>query len=252
MALTTNKTKIIHDSNYIFLGNEEFGIPVLKALLETRAKNFSYIYTSEKLKDKYLNLVKQYNIPVIGVKKINEHFEEIKVTNPTALLVCGWSQLIKEDFLNSFPCIGMHPTLLPERRGRCPITWTLIDGLKESGVTIFYLDKGVDSGDIIFQRKFTIDSRDIAQDLINKVNRLLIEMFSELLENFPEVPREKQDESLATYKELRREEDDEIDLDWSLDEIDRFIRAHTSPYPLAYVKNITGDKIYIKEVIIEK
>lgn len=234
---------------FIFLGNEEFGLPVISELLPKYSRYFDLIVTSHDTSNVFDNLCLKNDIPLCRVDNINNFENEITKYKSDALLVCGWSQIINSHLLSKIKCIGMHPTLLPERRGRCPITWTLIDGVKESGVTIFYLDEGVDSGDIIYQEKFTIHETYRSIDLINEVNTLLISMFSDVIKSFPDLPRIKQDEKKSTYKRLRTEIDDEIDLNKSKDSILRHIRANSPPYPYAYIRNKSGEKIYIKEVL---
>lgn len=250
MALNICKMKTIPENfKFIFLGNEEFGLPVISELLPKHSGKFDLIVTSQDSSSAFDNLCLNNNVPLCRVDNINNFDNEISKYKSDSLLVCGWSQIIKPHLLNKIKCIGMHPTLLPERRGRCPITWTLIDGLNESGVTIFHLDEGVDSGDIIFQEKFKISETDKSIDLINHANKLLIYMFSDVIKSFPDLPRIKQDEEKSTYKRLRTEIDDEIDLNKSKESILRHIRANSPPYPYAYIRNKSGEKIYIKEVL---
>jgi methionyl-tRNA formyltransferase len=169
--------------------------------------------------------------PLVFRGNINKKAELLKDIAPDFMLEYGCHYLFKRPVLEIAPVIGMHPTLLPGRRGRAPLNWTLVDGLKESGVTMFYLDEGVDSGDIIYQKKFQISEKDNVRDLVGKVNDILIEMNADLITNYPDVPRIPQDHSKATYKEKRSPSDGEIDWNRSSEEIDRLIRATTHPYP---------------------
>ncbi|GEM_PF-3374604 len=173
---------------------------------------------------------------------INEKLETVQEYKPDFMIVYGCPYLLKQPVLNIAPVIGMHPTLLPMRRGHAPLNWAIIDGLEESGVTLMFLDKGADSGDIIYQKKFSIDPRDTINDLLKKANDVLIKMTTDLIVNYPNVPRTTQNHSDATYKKKRMPADGEIRWDtMSTEEIDRLIRATTGPhYPGAFF--VVGNK----------
>jgi methionyl-tRNA formyltransferase len=168
--------------------------------------------------------------PVVHRGNINKKVDLIRSYEPDFILEYGCHYLFKKPVFDIAPVIGMHPTLLPERRGRAPLNWALRDGLKESGVTMFYLDEGVDSGDIIYQRRFRIEDSDTIEDLVVKVNDILIEMNTDLINNYPDVPRIPQDHSKATYKEKLTPDDGELKQEMSAQEIDRIIRSLASPH----------------------
>ena len=104
----------------------------------------------------YLDDLSQlYGIPLLKIRNINEPamLQRVKEYGIDWLLIIGWSQIAKPEVLNapSFGCIGMHPTLLPLGRGRAAVPWAILKGLDRTGVTLFKLDEGVDTGDIIGQ-----------------------------------------------------------------------------------------------------
>ena len=137
----------------------------------------------------------------------------------------------------------MHPTLLPVGRGRAAIPWAILKGLRQTGVTMFKLDEGVDTGDIIGQGIIDIDNKTTATELYKKVDDMHVTLISRYWDNIvnDRVSLTKQDESKATIWPGRRPEDGEIFNSMTMDEADKMVRAVTHPYPGAFYKD--GDKI---------
>jgi methionyl-tRNA formyltransferase len=166
------------------------------------------------------------------------------------LFIVGWSQIAKEDVL-AVPkqgAIGMHPTLLPQGRGRAAIPWTIIKGLSESGVTMFRLDSGVDSGPIVGQVRFSVDQEsEDAASLYSKVlaahRQLMREVWPHLMNDT--LVATAQDESAATYWPGRKPEDGRLTSTMSASEAERLIRATTRPYPGAFVEMPSGERLTI-------
>src|SRR5581483_9542000 len=113
-------------------------------------------------------------VPLHRIGNVNDpqSIELIRSLRPDVIFVLGWSQLVGRELLSTAPCIGSHPALLPRDRGRHPITWALVDGLDESGLTFFWLDEGADSGDILWQRSFPIGPDEDASDVYARVEEL--------------------------------------------------------------------------------
>ena len=181
-----------------------------------------------------------YGIPYKKFKKISteENIELINKIQPDYIFVIGLSQLIDKRILD-IPvkgCIGFHPTPLPKFRGRAAMVWQVLLGVHDTKCTLFMLDEGMDSGDIVGQEPYVIEDSDYAIDIEKKlctalkvlVNRVLNEMMLGIL-----VPR-KQDESKATYLLIRRPEDGLIDWKESVQSIHKLIRAVSRPYPGAF------------------
>ncbi|MEC1747894.1 formyltransferase family protein [Schinkia azotoformans] len=156
------------------------------------------------------------------------------------LFIIGWSQIAKKEVLETptYGCIGMHPTLLPVGRGRASIPWAIIKGLKETGVTMFKLDEGVDTGDIIGQGVITLDGNTTATELYRKVDEMHITLISRYWNDIVNnnITPTKQDEYKATEWPGRKPEDGEILNSMSMEEADRLVRAVTRPYPGAFYK----------------
>jgi methionyl-tRNA formyltransferase len=123
------------------------------------------------------------DVPVQRVRNVNDpqSIEFIRSLRPDVIFVFGWSQLLGRDLLAIAPAIGSHPALLPRDRGRHPITWALVDGLAESGLTFLWLDEGADSGDILWQRAFPIEEDDDAADIYRRVEELARSAIAEFL-----------------------------------------------------------------------
>lgn len=152
----------------------------------------------------------------------------------------GWSQIAGRAVLDApnLGVLGMHPSLLPEGRGRAAIPWAILKGLTVTGVTLFRMDEGVDTGVILHQVKIPIEDREDAGSLYAKVcaaHREAIRYSYPCLKSWGAVYI-KQDESRATVWPQRKPEDGRINPTMTVTEIDRLVRAVTRPYPGAFIE----------------
>jgi methionyl-tRNA formyltransferase len=179
-------------------------------------------------------VAKEYDVPLHRVTNVNdpEALDLIRSLGPDVIFVLGWSQLLGSELLAVAPTIGSHPALLPRDRGRHPITWALVDGLTESGLTFLWLDEGADTGDILWQRTFSIGPDDDAARVYAKVEALGREAVREFLPQLEEgtAPRRPQDPALATYRRKRTDADRWIDWEWPSHRIHDLVRGLTRPY----------------------
>ena len=129
-------------------------------------------------------------------------------------------------------CIGTHPALLPRNRGRHPLIWTLIEDLKESGLTFLYLNEGTDDGDILWQKSFQISDNDNASTLYLRIEKLAEEAIRDFIPQLKSgnAPRVRQDHKMASYWRKRSEKDGEIIWSSSTRTIYNLVRALTHPY----------------------
>lgn len=182
-----------------------------------------------------------FDCPVFEVEHINENYNLIKDLTPDLIIMCGWRQIINKDIINLPPkgFIGFHPTLLPYGRGPAPIINTILCGLEESGVTMFYVDEGTDTGDIIGQKKFDVNDTDYAMDIYNKIineGKYLIKKYVPLIVAGKN-PRVPQDESRSHVFPRRTIQDNKIDLiDDGPDLMTKKIRAFSKPYDGAFIE----------------
>lgn len=188
------------------------------------------------------DLADQAGVPLVFTADVNapEALARLRALMPDLILVVGWSQICKAEFRSvaRLGCIGFHPSALPRLRGRAVIPWTILTRQDTTGSTFFFLDDGVDTGDIIAQSIFPLDERETARTLYAKhltsIAGLLPEVLSQLDHHSPR--RIRQDESGASYCARRGPEDGLIDWRASADDILRLIRAVGDPYPGAFTR----------------
>ena len=185
-------------------------------------------------------LAQQNQIPFKTFRKIedSENVEMIRQLKPDYIFVVGLSQLVKRDILNaaSKGVIGFHPTPLPKFRGRAAMVWQVLLGVRETKCTMFLLDEGMDSGDILIQEPYVIEDADYAEDIEQKlceaIGRMTEKLLPQLLEGI--IQPVKQNEEEATYLLKRTPEDGRINWKETSEKIQRLIRAVSRPYPGAF------------------
>jgi methionyl-tRNA formyltransferase len=180
------------------------------------------------------------DIDLVKVPNVNdaEAIDAITSRSIDWLFVIGWSQIARRAVLEAPTrgVLGMHPTLLPVGRGRAAVPWAILKGLGETGVTLFKLDEGVDTGPILAQERIPVDARETATTLYAKVNdahRALIRSAWPALEA-DALELRVQDETRATLWPGRTPEDGRIEPSMTVDHADRLVRAVTHPYPGAF------------------
>lgn len=195
-------------------------------------------------------LARKNGIPVYTPGSVNtpEWISRIREWNPALIFSFYYRNMIAQEILD-IPRLGafnMHGSLLPKYRGRVPINWAVLHGEKETGVTLHYMVKRADAGDIVDQEAVPIGPGDTAQDVFKKAvkaaRRVLERRLEELVQG--RAPRRKQDESKATYFGGRKPEDGRIDWSRSAEAIYNLIRAVTHPYPGAFT-TAEGKKLFI-------
>ena len=196
------------------------------------------------------DLATAHGVPLVTVRDLNSaaNVKRVAKLQPDLILVIGWTRLLGSALLQlpRLGAVGFHASLLPRYRGRAPINWALINGERETGNTMFFLDEGVDTGDMIDQRRIPILDEDDCGTLYEKVADSAIDM---LIEHLPQLktgsaPRVVQDNRQATVMPRRRPEDGLID--WARDSRSLFnwVRAQTHPYPGAFTAH-RGRRLYI-------
>ena len=224
----------------------ELGLSCMEAIYEVGG-NLSMAATLEDHKAKtksgrvYLdNFCTAHSIPLIKLRSINDHsaLEKFAEFDLDWLFVIGWSQIAREQLLG-IPhkgVIGMHPTLLPQGRGRAAIPWAILKELPETGVTMFKLDAGVDTGPIIAQHRIPISAHMTATELYDLANtahaKLMKATYPALAAG--SLPLRKQDENKASEWPGRTPADGRIRAQMTVSEAERMVRAVTRPYPGAF------------------
>lgn len=199
----------------------------------------------------------KHGVPLHKFRNMNDQdaVAALRAADLDWLYVIGWSQIAKAELL-SVPAqgvLGIHPTLLPKGRGRASIPWAIIKGLDETGVTMFKLDEGVDTGPILGQVSVPIASTETSGTLYDKVTAahktLIRETFPGVADGT--ISLSVQDESQATEWPGRTPADGELrPAHMSAEEVDRHVRALTHPYPGAFVKVAPSEILRIWEGVV--
>jgi len=205
--------------------------------------------------DRISQLPAERGIEYCEFENINDHHVLKQVSNwrPDVLFVVGLSQIVRGQLLGipRLGCVGFHPTRLPKGRGRAPISWILLDKVP-AAATFFEMNEGIDSGPILVQEPFDVNSEDYASDVIRRLqvatDRALDRLLPELsLGHFSGVP---QSENEATYYGRRAPEDGLIDWALSAASICLLVRASSRPYPGAFTF-VKGRKLSIWRARVE-
>lgn len=236
--------KDMKDKRIVFMGTPTFAVPVLKSLIE----NYNVVLVvsqPDREKDRKGNILMtptkevaiENNIPVYQPLKIKEEYQTILDYKPDIIITCAYGQIIPDIILDypKYGCINVHGSLLPKLRGGAPIHHAIINGDKETGITIMYMASKMDAGDIISQKSLKIEENDNLDYIYNKMSVLGSEL---LIDTLPSIfnktnSRIKQDESLVTFGFNIRKEEEKIDFDKSSTDIHNRIRGLSS-IPGAY------------------
>ena len=185
------------------------------------------------------DLASAAGVPCIGFRKINDQavIDAVRNWRPDLLFVVGLSQLVGDELL-ALPrlgCVGFHPTLLPEGRGRAPIAWLAL-GAARGAATFFLMDAGADSGPILAQQPFAVGETDHAFDIEQSVKRAIRGALDDWLPklNAGHWDPAPQDHRRATYLGKRTPSDGLIDWQQPAVEVLRLVRAASRPFPGAY------------------
>jgi methionyl-tRNA formyltransferase len=194
----------------------------------------------------------QFGVPVVDVRNVNdeESLDHLRSLEPRYALVIGWSQICRREFLD-IPrdgAIGLHPALLPADRGRAVIPWMILERRSETGTTLFWMDEGMDSGDIIRQVRVEVGRDETAATLYAKHMDTLRGMWDVVIPQLQagEAPHIVQDHSRATYCAKRTPSDGLIDWRASADDVWTLVRAVGDPYPGAFTF-YKGRKLFVWE-----
>lgn len=225
----------------VFIGTVRFSEIMLRKLVSLKAE-VAHVFTKQAsaVNSDFTDLgtlCRKAGIPYNYVRSINlkKNIDLIKNIAPDVVFCFGWSELLKLELLRipKMGVIGYHPALLPQNRGRHPLIWALVLGLRETGSTFFFMEKGADSGDILSQRKVRISYQDDAASLYIKIASSAAQQLTEFLPLLKgnKITRVKQNNTKATYWRKRTINDGVIDWRMPSFSIYNLIRALTRPYP---------------------
>ena len=230
----------------VFMGTPEFAVPTLQALIDHhevlavvtqpdkqrgRGKKMQFPPVKEK--------AVEYDIPVYQPQRARdeEFIEELKNLNPDVIVVVAYGQILPESILNipKYGCINVHGSLLPKYRGAAPIQWAVLDGEEKTGITTMYMEKGLDTGDMIDKAEVVLDKKETAGSLHDKLMVLGADLLLETLKKLEDgtAVREKQNDEESCYAKMLSKDMGQIDFTKSAREIECLIRG-LNPWPSAY------------------
>ncbi len=231
----------------LFMGTPDFAVPVLNALIESPDTVVGVVCQPDRKKGRGKKLTPPPSkivalaagLPVLQPTNIrtDAFLAEVRSLSPDLIVVAAYGKILPGNLLNLPPMgtINVHGSLLPKYRGAAPIQWALINGEKQTGITIMQMDEGMDTGDILLQANIPISDSDTAGTLFEKMADLgaktLIEAITLLKEN--NLPRIKQDDAHACEAPMLTKDQGHIDWSTSADALHCLIRG-LDPWPSAY------------------
>ena len=233
----------------VFMGTPDFAAETLKAILLAGHEVAAVVTQPDKPKGRGKELamspVKEFAVTkglrvLQPAKARDEEFvEQIKEIAPQVIVVVAFGQILPEVILDlpKYGCINVHASLLPKYRGASPIQWAVIDGEKESGVTTMLMDKGVDTGDMLLQKKMTLAPKETGGSLFDRLSILGAELLVETLKGLEEgtIERTPQNHDEATHTKKIEKSLGKLDFSRPAKELECLIRG-LNPWPSAYTQ----------------
>jgi methionyl-tRNA formyltransferase len=231
----------------VFIGTGDIGVPTLQALLKSEHEVITVVTQPDKPVGRaqlvepppIKKAVAATKMPILQPPRIEERqaIEEIRAFRPDVIVVMAYGQILPRDVLEipKIGCLNLHASLLPRWRGAAPIQAAIAAGDRETGITVMYMDEGLDTGDILLQRKIDIRCNEKGGTLHERLAKIAPEALLESLRLLADrnAPRIPQDNALATHAPKLTREDGRIDWKQSAEGIERKIRAF-NPWPGAF------------------
>ena len=160
---------------------------------------------------------------------------QLSLLNPDVMVVAAYGQILPKALLEipKLGCLNIHASLLPRWRGAAPIERAILEGDRETGISIMQMNEGLDTGDILLDKKCTISNRETAQTLHDTLSNKGANAILETLNIFPTLKARPQQNNNATYAEKVTKDEAQIDWHQGAEQISRVIRAF-NPRTIAY------------------
>lgn len=246
----------------VFMGTPDFAVPSLKALLEAGFHISAVITAPDKPAGRGMKLQQsevkkfalEHSLKVLQPTNLKspDFLDELKMINPDLQVVVAF-RMLPEAVWNLPPMgtINLHASLLPQYRGAAPINWAVINGEKETGVTTFKLKHAIDTGNILLQRKVTIEETDDAGSVHDKLMRSGAELLVETVKGLQAGKLQEVQQDVLVTEDIKHapkifREDCEIDWNDRTENIYNLIRG-LSPHPGAFAF-LKGKRIKITEI----
>ncbi|HIT99838.1 MAG: methionyl-tRNA formyltransferase [Anaerovoracaceae bacterium] len=231
----------------VYMGTPDFAVSPLRALHDAGHDIVLAITQPDAVRDRGKKVkfspVKEealrLGIEVIQPERIKndrEAIDRIKSENPDIIAVAAFGQILPKEVLDipKLGCINVHASLLPRFRGASPIQRAIMEGDEKTGVTIMYMEEGLDTGDMLAKKSVEIDHK-TADELHDELSALGAELLVDTVGRIREIKAVKQDDSMATYAPMISKADGHIDFSQNPYKIERMIRAFDS-WPGTYAE----------------
>ena len=246
----------------VYMGTPDFAVLPLEEMIKAGHEVVAVVTQPDKPKGRGKNMqftpVKEcavkYDIPVYQPLKVrDEKFIEIlEGLKPEIIVVAAFGQILPEAILElpRYGCVNIHASLLPKFRGAAPIQRAIIDGEKETGVTIMYMEKGLDTGDMIAKTVVPITNDETGGSLHDKLAKAGAKLIVETLPKIEADDTEavKQNDEESSYAKMLSKDMGILDFSKTASELDRLIRG-LNPWPSAFTK-LDGKTLKIYDVSI--
>jgi methionyl-tRNA formyltransferase len=233
----------------VFVGAGAIGVPTLQALLKSEHEVVGVVTQTDKPVGRAQSMeptpvkkaMRGSAVRILQPARIKDQqaIEQIRALKPDVIVVVAYGQILPRDVLEipEIACLNLHASLLPRWRGAAPIQAAIAAGDQGTGITVMYMDEGLDTGDILLQRAIDIRSDDTGGSLHDRLAQIAPDALLESLRMLGtgNAPRIAQDNNVATYAPKLKREDGKIDWSEQAEVIERKIRAF-NPWPGAFMK----------------
>lgn len=248
----------------VFMGTPDFAVGALEALVEAGHEVAAVVTQPDKPKGRGKEMqqtpVKEcalrHNIPVFQPVKIKtpEAVEVLRSYGADLFVVAAFGQILSKEILEmpKYGCVNIHASLLPKYRGAAPIQWAILDGEKETGVTIMQMNEGLDTGDMLTKVIVPIEDTETGESLFDK---LALAGAKLLIETLPQIEAgtlkpQPQEDALSTYAKMIKKEMGLIDWKKEAVVLERLVRGMNS-WPSAYT-HFNGKTLKVWEATVEE
>lgn len=246
----------------VFMGTPDFSLNVLQALIDNYnvvgvvSQPDKRVGRHQELRNTPVKeLALKYNIKVLQPEKIRVEYQEVLDLEPDIIVTCAYGQIIPKEILDypKYGCINVHASLLPKYRGGAPIQRSIINGDKKTGITIMYMDVGMDTGDIISQEAIDILDSDNLESVHDKLSLLGSKLLIDTLPSIFDGSRDrlKQNEKDVSFAYNIRREEEHVDFNKTSREVFNLIRG-LSPVPSSNVILFDEEMKVLESKMVDK
>lgn len=229
----------------VYMGTPDFAVPSLEALVRVGHDVACVVTQPDAVRDRGKKVkfspVKEkaleLGLPVLQPVKVRgnaEFLQKMKEIAPDLIAVAAYGQILPREILElpKYGCLNVHGSLLPRFRGAAPIQRAIIEGDEETGITIMYMEEGLDTGDMLAKAATPV-GRKTGQELHDELAQMGAELLVDTLEHLDSLKRVKQDDELSTYAKMLSKKEGHLDFSQSPERLERTIRAF-DPWPGSY------------------